>query len=120
MKEAIEQYDSAIRKFAPYREVFISYGNMLYRHRRFKEAIEQYRNAEAADPENPEIKFRMGLLYLESGSYEEAVGKLERVLERLPAHFGQNITPPSPTLSSNGILNQGSFSIQYPRALIFT
>ena len=61
---------------------------MLYRHRRFEEAIKQYHNAEAADPENPEISFRIGLLYLESGSYEEAIGELKQVFERLPAHFG--------------------------------
>ncbi|MXZ13055.1 MAG: tetratricopeptide repeat protein [Candidatus Dadabacteria bacterium] len=87
IEEAIAQYESAIRKFSPFRDVFISYGNMLYRHRMFKQAIEQYRSAEAADPDNPEIKFRTGLLYLESGSYEEAIGKLGEVLKRLPAHF---------------------------------
>ena len=55
---------------------------MLYRQRRFGEVIKQYRNAEAADPENPEISFRIGLLYLESGSYEEAIGFRSRSISR--------------------------------------
>ena len=84
--EAIDYYEDAIRRFSPYRDIFISYGNMLYRNRRFEGAIEQYGNAEVMDPVNLEIKYRMGLLYLESGKYVEAADKFAGVLERAPGN----------------------------------
>jgi len=61
-------------------KVYEQYGNYLYRTKRVKEATKQYQNAEILDLNNPEIKFKLGIIYLENKEPRKAIEKFDYIL----------------------------------------
>ena len=76
-----EQYFIQLLKYHPNNSIaYEQYGNYLYRTKRVEEATKQYQNAEILDLNNPEIKFKLGIIYLENKEPEKAIEKFDYIL----------------------------------------
>ena len=76
-----EQYFTQLVKYHPNNsKAYEQYGNYLYRIKRVEEATKQYQNAEILDLNNPEIKFKLGIIYLENKEPEKAIEKFDYIL----------------------------------------
>ncbi len=76
-----EQYFTQLLKYHPNNsKAYEQYGNYLYRTKRVEEATKQYQNAEILDLNNPEIKFKLGIIYLENKEPEKAIEKFDYIL----------------------------------------
>lgn len=76
-----EEYFNYLLKYHPNNsKAYEQYGNYLYRTRRAGEAREQYQNAEILDLSNQEIKFKLGIIYLENRDYDKALEKFDYIL----------------------------------------
>jgi len=76
-----EQYFTQLLKYHPNNsKAYEQYGNYLYRTKRVEEAAKQYQNAEILDLNNPEIKFKLGIIYLENKEPEKAIEKFDHIL----------------------------------------
>jgi tetratricopeptide (TPR) repeat protein len=76
-----EQYFTQLLKYHPNNsKAYEQYGNYLYRTKRAEEATKQYQNAEILDLNNPEIKFKLGIIYLENKEPEKAIEKFDYIL----------------------------------------
>ncbi len=71
----------------------LNYGILLYRQKRFSEALEEYRAAAVLDPEKPEISYNLAQILKEIGDYEEALGLMFNAHQRAPERreFSANI-----------------------------
>lgn len=58
--------------------VYLVWGNYLLRKKDYKQARSVYAEAERLDPENPEVHYNMGLLYIELGELDKAAASAER------------------------------------------
>jgi tetratricopeptide (TPR) repeat protein len=61
-------------------ESYIRYGNFLFTVNRIADAAEQFKKAEQLDSQNPDVKLRLGLLYLEERDYDKAIQEFNIVL----------------------------------------
>lgn len=76
-----EQYFTQLLKYHPNNsKAYEQYGNFLYRTKRADEATKQYQNAEILDLNNLEIKFKLGIIYLENKEPEKAIKKFDYIL----------------------------------------
>jgi len=76
-----EQYFKQLLKYYPNNsKAYEQYGNFLYRTKRVEEATKQYQNAEILDLNNLEIKFKLGIIYLENKEPEKAIKKFDYIL----------------------------------------
>ena len=71
----------------------LNYGILLYRQKRFSEALEEYRAAAVLAPETPEISYNLAQILKETGDYEEALGLMFNAHQRAPERreFSANI-----------------------------
>jgi tetratricopeptide (TPR) repeat protein len=65
-------------------ESYIRYGNFLFTVNRIEDAQEQFKKAEQLDSQNPDVKLRLGLLYLEERDYDKAIEEFNIVLIENP------------------------------------
>jgi len=76
-----EQYYMQLLEYHPNNSMsYEQYGNFLYRIKRVQEAKKQFLNAEILDLNNQEIKFKLGLIYLESKESKKAIEKFDYIL----------------------------------------
>jgi tetratricopeptide (TPR) repeat protein len=61
-------------------ESYIRYGNFLFTVNRIEDAQVQFKKAEKLDSQNPDVKLRLGLLYLEEKDYDKAIEEFNIVL----------------------------------------
>jgi len=79
--EKAENYFNQLLKYHPNNsKAYEQYGNYLYRTKRAEEATKQYLNAEILDLNNLDIKFKLGIIYLENKQPEKAIKKFDYIL----------------------------------------
>lgn len=61
-----------------------SMGQILFRARKYQEALTYQRRAVELEPRNAEAYFRLGELYVQLGSYDQALAAFEKVGELTP------------------------------------
>ena len=80
IKESEQIYKDVIVLFPHSLESYVRYGNFLFRVNRIKDARAQFEKAESLDVGNPDLKLRLGLLYIENGEYDKAIEEFRVIL----------------------------------------
>lgn len=80
MKESERIYQDVIVLYPHSLESYVRYGNFLFRVNRMEDARMQFEKAEGMDFQNPDLKLRLGLLYIESGDYDKAIEEFRLIL----------------------------------------
>lgn len=96
-KEALADYDRAVylyrrnKEFFPelgkkvWAEIFINRGSLYVKHQRFVQALEDFRAADAIDPENPRILYNLGYVHERSKEFDPAREYYELASQADPA-----------------------------------
>ncbi len=61
-------------------DTYVRYGNFLFRVNRKEDAKEQFEKAESLDYQNPDLKLRLGLLYIEDKEFDKAIEEFQLIL----------------------------------------
>lgn len=61
--------------------IYLVWGNYLFRKKDYTKALEMYKEAELLDPENAEVHYDMGLLYIELKDLDAAREQADRAYE---------------------------------------
>ena len=83
-------YEEVIRNFPLSKEIFVNYGNFFYRQGTLDKALLQYQNAEILDISDLQIKYRIGLIYLEKKEYLKAIDVFKKINSLNPRYSGVN------------------------------
>ena len=73
-------YKLLVSKFPNNIDVFMRYGNFLYRTNRKSDASKQYETAGKLDSDNTNLKLRLVLLYIDNKNYDKAIQDLKLIL----------------------------------------
>ena len=79
-EESENIYKSIITLYPETLNTYVRYGNFLFRISRKADAKEQFEKAENLDYRNPDLKLRLGLLYIEDGDFEKAIEEFQLIL----------------------------------------
>lgn len=89
---AIQSYEAALRAKPGMLEAVEGYSNLLIRENKIREAYEVVNNAVRLNPENIDMRVKLGKVYEKQCNYEKAEDQYEAALEindsHLPALFG--------------------------------
>ncbi|MEK6224456.1 MAG: tetratricopeptide repeat protein, partial [Thermodesulfobacteriales bacterium] len=79
-EESENIYKSIITLYPGTFDTYVRYGNFLFRLNRKDDARQQFEKAENLDFQNPDLKLRLGLLYIEDGDFEKAIEEFQLIL----------------------------------------
>ncbi|MGH7454034.1 MAG: tetratricopeptide repeat protein, partial [bacterium] len=80
-KEAIAEFEKAIRIYPDFKEAFSILGNAYFRNRMYDQAANAYVRVKEMDPYDTTAYENMGVIYANRGEYMEAMKEWQRVLE---------------------------------------
>jgi serine phosphatase RsbU (regulator of sigma subunit)/anti-sigma regulatory factor (Ser/Thr protein kinase)/TolA-binding protein len=80
-KEAIAEFEKAIRIYPDFKEAFSILGNAYFRNRMYEQAANAYLRVKEMDPYDTTAYENMGVIYANRGEYMEAMKEWQRVLE---------------------------------------
>src|SRR3990170_2817297 len=80
LDESENIYKELVTLFPSSFDAYVRYGNFLFRINRLSEAAIQFKKAQQLDYQNPDLKLRLGLLYLEKEEYEKAIEEFQLIL----------------------------------------
>lgn len=80
-REAIAEFENAIRMYPDFKEAYSILGNAYFRNRMYGEAAHAYTRVKEMDPYDTTAYENMGVIYANRGDYMEAMKEWQRVLE---------------------------------------
>lgn len=80
-REAIAEFENAIRLYPDFKEAYSILGNAYFRNRMYGEAAHAYTRVKEMDPYDTTAYENMGVIYANRGDYMEAMKEWQRVLE---------------------------------------
>jgi tetratricopeptide (TPR) repeat protein len=80
-KEAIAEFEKAIRIYPDFKEAFSILGNAYFRNRMYEQAASAYLRVKEMDPYDTTAYENMGVIYANRGEYMEAMKEWQRGLE---------------------------------------
>ncbi len=84
-KEAIAEFENAIRIYPDFKEAFSILGNAYFRNRMYDNAARAYARVKEMDPYDTTAYENMGVIYANRGEFMEAMKEWQRVLEIDPS-----------------------------------
>jgi TolA-binding protein len=80
-KEAIAEFENAIRIYPDFKEAYSILGNAYFRNRMYDQAARAYSRVKEMDPYDTTAYENMGVIHANRGEYMEAMKEWQRVLE---------------------------------------
>lgn len=81
---AVQLLEDEIEKDPKAKELYLELAQIYYQKGSHKKSLENFQNALKIDPENPQINFKIGTIYLEMNEPKLAIYYYERIIEDFP------------------------------------